>query len=148
MQRKKYLTVVLAITSVLVGGCSSGGNDLSEIMFTRADCISNIMGSTGDSTIYLDGYIEVSNLDIKAVALEVEDPTSTPDVWEGIDIDLSVDATGKAKFSFYITDYQKRHETWNFKIRAVARETTPTEWKNLEFKCPNGNVLNNLYKTK
>jgi hypothetical protein len=135
-------------SALLLSSCSTSKSDLSDIQFTRADCISGIYGLEGnDSAMYLEGYVEVSNPDIDSILIEVEDPTTLEEFWNAFDGDIPVDASGKANFSHQISDYVKKHETWNFKMRVVARETESTDWKEYEFMCPDF-MLDNLPKTK
>ncbi len=133
---------------LLLSGCGAPSNpSLSDIQFSRADCISNI-GIGNDSSMYLAGYVEVTDPSIEKIKIEVEDKTTLAEFWRVLDKDISVDASGKANFSYQVVDYAKQHETWNFKLRVVARESEPTKWKEYEFICPTDFMLNNLEKTK
>jgi len=139
---------IIFISFLTLSGCAATSNQsLSDIQFTRADCISNI-GIGNDSSMYLAGYVEVTDPIIEKVKIEVEDQTTLAEFWQVINSDISVDASGKANFSYQIVDYTKKHETWNFKLRVVAREAESTRWKEYEFICPTEFMLNNIEKTK
>lgn len=149
LSKTKNISAIL-ISLILFSGCSAVSKSaLSDINFSRADCISGISGGSGDdSSMYLKGYVEVSDIDIKQIKIEVKDSSTDADTWRAFEDDIYVDASGKANFSVNIVDYVKKHEKWNFSLRAVARESDPAAWKQYEFICPAYFMLNNLQRTK